>query len=102
MRGHENPALDVARATAQKLGLPLVLASFLLYSHTFPTLRRFKYMLEGLQDTQQELRAQVSTPCQLFAIRNLSESLCMLLLKLHVTWHVPHASADSQLIPPMK
>ncbi|KAK9842891.1 hypothetical protein WJX74_003996 [Apatococcus lobatus] len=58
MRGHENPALDVARATARKLQLPLVVATFLLYSHTFPTLRRFKYMLEGLQDTQQELRTQ--------------------------------------------
>ena len=60
IRGHENPALDIARATANKLGLPLVVAAFLLYSHTFPTLRRFKYILEGLQDTQQELRAQVS------------------------------------------
>ena len=59
MRGHENPALDVARASAHRLGLRLVVASFLLYSHTFPTLRRFKYMLEGFQDTQQELRAQV-------------------------------------------
>ena len=62
MRGHENPALDVARNTAKRLKLPLVVASFLLYSHTFPTLRRFKYMLEGLQDTQQELRAQVIFP----------------------------------------
>ena len=62
MRGHENPALDVARNVAKKLKLLLVVASFLLYSHTFPTLRRFKYMLEGLQDTQQELRAQVIFP----------------------------------------
>lgn len=75
MRGHENPALDVARNTARKLKLPLVVASFLLYSHTFPTLRRFKYMLEGLQDTQQELRAQVIFPS--FGLPYKTGLICM-------------------------
>ncbi len=59
-RGHENPALDVAKHEAKQLGLPLLVAAFVLTSHPYPTVRRFKFWLEGLQDTQRELRAQAS------------------------------------------
>ena len=59
LRGHENPALDVAAAAAAKLGLPLVVAAFVLRSHTHPTARRCQFWLQGMRDTQLELRHQV-------------------------------------------
>ncbi len=58
IRGHENPALDVAKHEAQQQGLPLLVAAFVLTSHPYPTARRFKFWMEGLRDTQRELRAQ--------------------------------------------
>ncbi|KAL0033170.1 hypothetical protein WJX79_007045 [Trebouxia sp. C0005] len=58
IRGHENPALDVAKHEAQQQGLPLLVAAFILTSHPYPTARRFKFWMEGLRDTQRELRAQ--------------------------------------------
>lgn len=58
LRGHENPALDVAKHEAKQQGLPLLVAAFVLTSHPYPTARRFKFWLEGLRDTQRELRAQ--------------------------------------------
>eukprot|EP00891_Asterochloris_glomerata_P007508 jgi/Astpho2/7508/Aster-02074 len=58
IRGHENPALDVAKAEARRAGLPLVVAAFLLSSHGYPSQRRLKFWLEGLKDTQKELRGQ--------------------------------------------
>ena len=62
LRGHENPALDVARAVAGGQGLPLLVAAFVLRSHTYPTERRYQFTLQGLHDTQLELREQVATP----------------------------------------
>ena len=59
LRGHENPALDVAAAAAERCGLPLVVAAFLLRGHTYPTARRYQFWLQGLRDTQAELRHQV-------------------------------------------
>ena len=59
LRGHENPALDVARAAARKQDLPLVVVAFVLQSHTYPTERRYQFWLQGLHDTQLELREQV-------------------------------------------
>lgn len=61
VRGHENPALDVARAAARQLDLPLVVAAFLLRSHTYPTARRYTFWMQGLRDTQTELRQQVNS-----------------------------------------
>ena len=61
LRGHENPALDVARAVAGGQGLPLLVAAFVLRSHTYPTERRHQFILQGLHDTQLELREQVAT-----------------------------------------
>ena len=60
IRGHENPALDVAKHEAKQQGLPLLVAAFVLTTHPYPTARRFKFWLEGLRDTQRELRAQAS------------------------------------------
>ena len=60
LRGHENPALDVARAVAGGQGLPLLVAAFVLKSHTYPTERRYQFILQGLHDTQLELREQVA------------------------------------------
>ena len=59
VRGHENPALDVARAVAAQQGVALVVAAVLLRSHTHPTARRYQFWLQGLRDTQVELRQQV-------------------------------------------
>ncbi|PNH02789.1 Deoxyribodipyrimidine photo-lyase [Tetrabaena socialis] len=65
VRGHENPALDAARAAAQGLGLPLVVAAFVTargggpgWEECYANHRRFKFWLEGLRDTQRELRDQ--------------------------------------------
>ena len=58
LRGHENPALDVAKHEAKQQGLPLLVAAFVLTAHPYPTARRFKFWMEGLRDTQRELRAQ--------------------------------------------
>lgn len=59
LRGHENPALDVARAAAARQGVPLRIAAFLLRSHTHPTARRYTFWMQGLQETQLELRRLV-------------------------------------------
>ena len=61
VRGHENPALDAAAAAAAHLGVPLVVASFVLASHPYASARRCKFWLEGLRDAQAELRRQVSS-----------------------------------------
>lgn len=58
IRGHENPALDVAKHEAKQQGLPLLVVAFVLTTHPYPTARRFNFWLEGLRDTQRELRAQ--------------------------------------------
>ena len=57
--GHENPALDAAAAAARSLGVPLLVASFLLASHPYASERRWRFLLEGLRDVQAELRQQV-------------------------------------------
>lgn len=60
LRVHENPALDVARHEARERRLPLLLCAFVLSDgHPHPTLRRFKFVMEGLQDLQLALLAQV-------------------------------------------
>ena len=60
LRGHENPALDAARAVAGGQGLPLLVAAFVLRGHTYPTERRYQFILQGLHDTQLALREQVN------------------------------------------
>ena len=59
IRDHENPALDVASVEASRRGLPLIVVSFLLGEHTYPTHRRYKFMLEGLRDTQRAFKEKV-------------------------------------------
>ncbi|GLC46057.1 hypothetical protein PLESTM_001820400 [Pleodorina starrii] len=57
VRGHENPALDAARAAAERLHLPLRVAAFVLPScQPYVNHRRVKFLLEGLRDAQRELR----------------------------------------------
>ncbi|KXZ50650.1 PHR2 protein [Gonium pectorale] len=47
VRGHENPALDVARAAAERLGLPLLVAAFVLPAcQPYANHRRVKFLLE--------------------------------------------------------
>lgn len=52
---------------SHQLGLPLVVASFVLASHPFATARRVKFLLEGLRDVQEELRRLVSCLCVVVA-----------------------------------
>ena len=61
LRGHENPALDVARAAAlQARDLPLVVVAFVLQEPHVPHQRgATSSWLQGLHDTQLELREQV-------------------------------------------
>ncbi len=68
LRGHENPALDVARAVAERRGVPLHIAAFLLRSHTHPTERRYSFWMQGLRDTQLELRQQVGINFRLYGL----------------------------------
>ncbi|GLI62670.1 hypothetical protein VaNZ11_005346, partial [Volvox africanus] len=59
VRGHENPALDAARAAAQHLHLPLRIAAFVQPAcQPYVNHRRVKFLLEGLRDAQRELRDQ--------------------------------------------
>lgn len=74
IRGHENPALDVAKHEAKQQGLPLLVAAFVLTSHPYPTARRFKFWLEGLRDAQRELRAQAGASC---TARHLLSLVCV-------------------------
>ena len=47
IRGHDNPALDVARSQASSWGVPLVVATFMMLSHPFANARRFKVRERG-------------------------------------------------------
>ena len=47
------------RREAETAGARLLVAAFVLASHTHPTERRVKFWLEGLQQAQLELRGQV-------------------------------------------
>ena len=49
----------LGRREAEASGAQLLVAAFVLASHTHPTERRIKFWLEGLRDTQLELRGQV-------------------------------------------
>ena len=61
VRSEQNPALDVAMHEAASRKLPLLVASFLLKKHTYPTHRRYKFLLEGIRDVQSSLDAKVIT-----------------------------------------
>ena len=56
LRGHENPALDVAKLAAAALGLPLV-AHFGLPEKS-STARRHRFLLEGWAELARDLEAQ--------------------------------------------
>ena len=47
---------------ANQQGLPLVVAAFVLRSHTYPTARRYQFWLQGFCDTQLELLRAGQSP----------------------------------------
>jgi hypothetical protein len=57
VRGHENPALDVARLLAHALGLPLLVYQGLAGAHRFNADRHHAFILEGARDAHAELEA---------------------------------------------
>jgi photolyase PhrII len=58
VRGHENPALDVALALAQRLGRPLLVYQGLGGRHRYNADRHHRFILEGARDAQAELGAR--------------------------------------------
>ena len=59
VRGHENPALDVARLLAEALGLPLLVYQGLAGRHRYNADRHHAFILEGARDAHAELEAQI-------------------------------------------
>lgn len=57
MRGHENPALDVAITLAHHLHLPLLVYQGLSDNHPFANDRRHAFILQGAKDLHAELAA---------------------------------------------
>ena len=55
VRAHENPALDVARLMASRLGLPLVVYQGLGGRHRFNSDRHHTFIMEGAADVRREL-----------------------------------------------
>ena len=55
-RGHENPALDVARHLSAKLGLPLLVYQGLDERHPYANSRLHHFILEGAKEVARELR----------------------------------------------
>ena len=58
VRGHENPALDVALHMAVELGLPLLVYQGLAGRHRFNADRHHAFILEGARDAHAELAAR--------------------------------------------
>jgi photolyase PhrII len=54
-RGHENPALDVARLLAEAIGLPLLVYQGLAGRHRYNADRHHAFILEGARDAHAEL-----------------------------------------------
>jgi photolyase PhrII len=54
-RGHENPALDVAIALANRLQLPLLVYQGLSGTHRFNNDRHHRFILEGARDAHREI-----------------------------------------------
>lgn len=58
VRGHENPALDVALSYANHLGLPVVVYQGLGGRHRFNNDRHHTFILQGARDAHAELQAR--------------------------------------------
>jgi photolyase PhrII len=58
VRGHENPALDVAKFWAAALDLPLLIYHGLDERYEYASDRHHRFILEGARDVQQELAEQ--------------------------------------------
>lgn len=58
VRGHENPAIDVAALLALELGLPLLVYQGLGGRHRFNSDRHHAFIMQGARDAQAELAAR--------------------------------------------
>ena len=58
LRGHENPALDVALSTARHLGLPVFVYQGLSERYRFASDRHHAFILQGARDAHAELAAR--------------------------------------------
>lgn len=58
VRGHENPALDVAIRFADHLGLPLLVYHAICEEYPFASDRHHAFMLQGARDVQRDLSKQ--------------------------------------------
>ena len=58
VRGHENPAIDVAAALALRLGRPLLVYQGLGGRHRFNSDRHHAFIMQGARDAQAELAAR--------------------------------------------
>jgi len=58
VRGHENPALDVAMEAARALGVPVFVYHALSSSYPYASHRHHVFILEGARDAHRELEAR--------------------------------------------
>ncbi|MCA9573205.1 MAG: deoxyribodipyrimidine photo-lyase, partial [Myxococcales bacterium] len=58
MRGHDNPALDVALACGRELGIPVVVYQGLSERYPYASDRHHTFVLEGAADVARELEAK--------------------------------------------
>jgi len=56
VRGHENPALDVATALGNRLGLPVLVYQGLSGSHRYDNDRHHTFIIQGARDAHRELQ----------------------------------------------
>ena len=62
LRGHENPALEVAIQLSNSLNLPILVYTMLNDKWEHATERRFTFMLEALRSVSNELRSKRNIP----------------------------------------
>eukprot|EP00944_MAST-04C_sp_MAST-4C-sp1_P001158 g1158.t1 len=62
LRGHENPALEVAIQLSNALNLPILVYTMLNDKWEHATERRFTFMLEALRSVSNELRSKQNIP----------------------------------------
>jgi deoxyribodipyrimidine photolyase len=55
VRGHENPALDVAICYARQLQLPLLVYHAICEEYPFASDRHHAFMIQGARDVEREL-----------------------------------------------
>ena len=58
LRGHENPALDLAIVTAERVGLPVFVYQGLSERYRYASDRHHAFILEGARDAQNEISSR--------------------------------------------